>query len=95
MTQQLAEKTVHFLVSGRVQGVFFRRATKQQADMHGLGGWVRNLRDGRVEGMASGEPRRVDDFVNWLHRGPDMARVLKVEVEEADGEEGLSGFEVR
>jgi len=95
VTQPFAEKTIHFLVSGRVQGVFFRRATKQQADMHGLGGWVRNLRDGRVEGMASGEPRRVDDFVNWLHRGPDMARVLKVELEETEAGEDYSGFEVR
>jgi len=95
VTQQQSKNTVYFLVSGRVQGVFFRRATKQQADMHGLGGWVRNLPDGRVEGMAAGEPRRLDDFINWLQRGPDLARVLKVEVEQVEAEGEFFGFDIR
>ena len=90
-----ADKTVHFLVSGRVQGVFFRMATKQQADLYGLSGWVCNRRDGRVEGVVAGASRRLDDFIAWLHRGPDLARVLKVELEEVEGEENYSGFEIR
>lgn len=89
------DKTVHFLVSGRVQGVFFRMATKQQADLYGLTGWVCNRRDGRVEGMVSGGQQRLDDFIAWLHRGPDLARVLKVELEDVEGEENFSGFEIR
>lgn len=91
---QEQDKTVHFLVSGRVQGVFFRRATKQQADLHGLSGWVCNRRDGRVEGVVAGRRKRLDDFIAWLHRGPDLARVLKVEVEEIEGED-FDGFEIR
>jgi acylphosphatase len=90
-----ADKTVHFLVSGRVQGVFFRMATKQQADLYGLSGWVCNRRDGRVEGVVAGASQRLDDFIAWLHRGPDLARVLKVELEEVEGEENYSGFEIR
>lgn len=93
--QQQTRRTVQFLVSGRVQGVFFRMATKRQADLHGLAGWVRNLPDGRVEGMASGEPGRVADFIAWLQRGPELARVLKVEVEEAEAGKELSGFQIR
>ena len=90
-----ADKIVHFLVSGRVQGVFFRMATKQQADLYGLSGWVCNRRDGRVEGVVAGASQRLDDFIAWLHRGPDLARVLKVELEEVEGEENYSGFEIR
>jgi acylphosphatase len=86
--------TVHFLVSGRVQGVFFRMAAKREADVHGLSGWVRNLSDGRVEGVAAGDNRRVDEYIAWLHRGPDLARVLKVEVEEVEEEE-FDGFVIK
>ncbi len=74
-------KTLHFLVSGRVQGVFFRMKTKQQADLFSLTGWVRNLADGRVEGIASGEENNLEDFRQWLQEGPELARVLKVEYE--------------
>jgi len=94
VSTQGPDKTVHFLVSGRVQGVFFRMATKQQADLHGLTGWVCNRRDGRVEGVVAGASRRLDDFIAWLHRGPDLAQVLKVEVEEVE-EENFEGFEIR
>jgi acylphosphatase len=81
-------------VSGRVQGVFFRMATKQQADLHGLTGWVRNRRDGRVEGVVAGGQQRLDEFIAWLHRGPDLARVLKVELEEVEGED-FDGFVIK
>ena len=72
-------KTIHVFVSGRVQGVCFRMYTQQQASMLGLTGWVRNLPDGRVEVMASGDESQLATFENWLHKGPDMAKVLNVE----------------
>ena len=76
------KKTIHCYISGRVQGVFFRAATREQAMLFGLTGWVRNLADGRVEVMASGEEAQVKHLQEWLERGPEHARVLKVEVRE-------------
>jgi len=77
-------KTIQFSVSGRVQGVFFRMRTKQQADQLGITGWVRNLPDGRVEGNASGDPKALEHFSVWLHEGPEYARVDEVEIEEVE-----------
>lgn len=86
--------TAHFLVYGRVQGVFFRTAARHEAGRRGLGGWVRNTPDGCVEGMVSGEAAALAEFRQWLHRGPDMARVLKVEWEVV-AEREFDGFMVR
>ena len=86
--------TAHFVVSGRVQGVWFRMSTKQQADFHGITGWVRNLPDGRVEGMARGDAASLKNFRSWLGHGPEMARVLKVEWSKTADQE-YNGFSVR
>ena len=75
-------KTIHFFVSGRVQGVFFRAETKRRAEQDGITGWVRNLMDGRVEGTASGEETQIKQFSAWLHQGPAYARVDGVSIEE-------------
>jgi acylphosphatase len=82
------------VVSGRVQGVFFRDTMRRRAESAGLAGWVRNTPDGTVEAVFEGEPEAVDDLVEFSRRGPSRAEVAAVEVidEEADG---LSGFEVR
>ena len=77
-------KTIKFQVSGRVQGVFFRASTKQQAGNLSLGGWVRNCRNGDVEGVASGEVEQIERFTAWLKQGPAMARVQKLDVYEID-----------
>jgi len=87
-------KTIHFFISGRVQGVFFRMRTKQQAELLGITGWVRNLTDGRVEGSASGDPKQLDRFSAWLHEGPEYARVERVEIEEVEHHE-FTDFRVR
>jgi acylphosphatase len=68
----------HFLVSGRVQGVFFRASAQELALQLGLTGWVRNLPDGRVELVACGEPTRVAELERWLWQGPPHARVESV-----------------
>jgi len=86
--------TIHFYVSGRVQGVFFRAATRQQARLFDLSGWVRNTPDGRVEGVVCGEAAPLAEFHRWLQRGPEMARVLEVEWEVVPDQE-FDGFTVR
>lgn len=67
-----------FVVSGQVQGVFYRAATQDTARRLGLGGWVRNLSDGRVELVACGEEAKLKDLEAWLWRGPPHARVEQV-----------------
>ena len=88
------KQTLHFFVTGRVQGVFFRMHTRQQAQLYNLTGWVRNLPDGRVEGVASGDETGLKNFRAWLQQGPELARVADVEVEELEFEE-FGGFTVR
>ena len=69
-----------FLVSGRVQGVFYRDSARRQALALGISGWVRNLRDGRVEVLACGESGQLETFANWLEIGPEYAKVTNIEV---------------
>lgn len=82
------------LVSGEVQGVFFRDTCRRVAAQQGVAGWVRNLPDGRVEAVFEGLPESVDRLVDWARRGPGAARVSEVRVE-AEAPEGLRGFTIR
>ena len=75
-------KIVHVLISGSVQGVWFRAWTVQEASARGLDGWVRNRRDGDVEALFCGPADKVDDMIRACHRGPESARVSNVEVTE-------------
>jgi acylphosphatase len=81
-------------VSGRVQGVWFRESCHEQAQLAGVGGWVRNLVDGRVEVVLEGPRDAVDRVVVWCHRGPRRARVDRVEVVD-EAPVGERGFRVR
>lgn len=76
--------TRHFYIKGQVQGVYFRAGTQQCAKRLGLTGWVRNLRDGRVEALASGQTAALDDFESWLRQGPENALVEQVTVKIVD-----------
>lgn len=67
-----------FLVSGRVQGVFFRASTRERAQALGLRGHAVNLADGRVEVLAAGDAAALDTLAEWLRHGPPMARVDQV-----------------
>ncbi|MBN6151390.1 acylphosphatase [Xanthomonas sp. AmX2] len=67
-----------FLVSGRVQGVFFRASTRERAQALGLDGYARNLADGRVEVVAAGEAAALETLAQWLQHGPPAARVVQV-----------------
>lgn len=73
-----AVETLSVRVSGKVQGVGFRAATVRQAHQLGLGGWVRNLDDGRVEALLQGEHAALDRMLSWLLQGPPAARVTDV-----------------
>jgi acylphosphatase len=78
----MADKArVHVLIEGRVQGVFFRASTRDEARARGLAGWARNLSDGRVEALFEGDKRVVEDMLRWCHKGPPYAYVDRVEVE--------------
>jgi acylphosphatase len=70
----------HVYVSGRVQGVFFRSETQDQARRHGLTGWVRNLPDGRIEAVFEGDKENVESLIEFCKRGPPAAKVTNVEV---------------
>lgn len=82
------------LISGRVQGVFFRDTCRRMAEQHGVSGWVRNLPDGRVEAVFEGPAAAVRELVDWSRRGPRSAAVADVRVA-AEPPEGISGFLVR
>ena len=82
------------LVSGRVQGVFFRDACRRMAREQGVAGWVRNLPDGQVEAVFEGRPEDVDRLVAWARRGPSRAAVAGVAVQ-AEPPEGLDTFLIR
>jgi len=84
---------IHCIVSGRVQGVFFRASAQAEAGRLGLTGWARNLRDGRVEVVACGEQAALDAFRDWLRDGPEHARVDDLSVTARDFDDSLTTFE--
>lgn len=81
-----------FFVSGKVQGVWFRASTREQALGLGLRGYARNLADGRVEVLAAGPEEALDALDRWLHRGPPLARVDAVERSPAHEDEAGGTF---
>jgi acylphosphatase len=82
-----------FLITGKVQGVYFRHSTRLEAQRLGVGGVARNLSDGSVEVIAHGEPAALDSLREWLSQGPPMARVDGV-LEMACEVEAMASFSV-
>ena len=82
------------VVHGRVQGVFFRGSTQEEARRAGIDGWVRNLPDGAVEAVFEGEAAAVERLEAYCRRGPPWAQVMRVEITE-EVPEGEQGFRVR
>jgi len=87
-------KAAHMIVSGRVQGVFYRASAADQARTLGLSGWVRNLPDGRVEALFEGREAVILKMIDWCRLGPPSAKVSGVDVAWR-APEGFQGFEVR
>ena len=85
---------VHCIVSGRVQGVFYRAATQEKASELDLTGWVRNMPDGQVEVVACGDNREVQKLLDWLWQGPAHAEVSNVDITDIENE-SIDGFTVR
>jgi acylphosphatase len=82
------------IISGRVQGVFFRDTARRRAESAGVAGWIRNTPDGTVEAVFEGEPEAVHEMVEFSRAGPSRAEVAGIEVVDEEPE-GLFGFEVR
>jgi len=88
------QQTVKIDISGRVQGVYFRRFTKNKAVELGIKGTVRNKEDGRVEIIAQADQEKMEPFLKWCHKGPITARVDKVDIEEQANENEFKSFEI-
>ena len=90
----MAKQRVRLIVKGKVQGVFFRQALKVMAKKHNLSGWVKNLKNGRVETLLEGEDMDVSTVVEWCHAGPANARVEDIEIKNEKFKGEFSKFEV-
>ena len=89
------KSNVHIVISGRVQGVWFRANTKQKAEQLGLTGWVRNTHDGCVEAVFEGEEKLVNKMIEWCHKGPSLAKVEEVKVKIQNLTNRFDGFSIR
>lgn len=87
-------RRVKILVSGRVQGVYFRVFTQNKAKHFGVKGSVKNLPDGRVEIIAEAEHPTIEKFIQWCHKGPVTARVDQIEITDLDHHGTLEVFEI-
>ena len=88
------KKRYHVLISGHVQGVFFRANTRRQARALGLTGWVRNLPDGRVESVFEGNEKQAEEMLAWCNTGTLPARVDRVAATEEKIGGGFTGFDI-
>jgi len=87
-------KRIHVIVEGRVQGVFFRAYTRDEAVGLGLAGWVKNRPDGSVEALVEGKKNAVDKMEHWFHRGSPHSNVTRVHVTEETPVGDNSTFEI-
>ena len=85
----------HIFLSGRVQGVFFRENTKNKAKELGVFGWIKNLADGQVEAVFEGSKEDIEQIIEWVKKGPPLAKVEKVEVLEQKYQGEFKDFEIK
>lgn len=86
---------VHAIVEGRVQGVGFRYFVRQAANALSVGGWVRNLADGRVELMAEGQKEALEALLRSVREGPRASKVSRIEQNWGDAQGEFEGFAIR
>ncbi len=91
----MSKKTIHAIIDGNVQGVFFREYTRREALKAGVTGWVRNKSDGTVETIISGSTESVVYMQNWLQQGSPHSTVLHVQITELEASETFSDFQIR
>ncbi len=89
------EARAHVVVSGTVQGVFFRARTVDRANQLGVKGWVRNTPEGKVEAVLEGDKGRVEAMIEFCRKGPEGAEVKDVEVDWEEYKGEFTGFEIR
>jgi len=89
------KSNVHVIISGRVQGVWFRANTRQKAEQLGVTGWVRNTNDGCVEAVFEGEKNCVKEMLEWCKNGPPLAKVENVEIKKQTPTNGFNGFSIK
>jgi len=97
-TESSTEKIrAHVFVSGRVQGVFFRENARKKARRLGVFGWVKNLKDKRVEAVFEGDKDKVEEMVDWARKGPIWAKIEALDLiwEDYQGESKSKDFEIR
>ncbi len=88
-------KSMRCVISGKVQGVYFRAWTKEQADSLGVKGWVRNISEGRVEVLAQGADDSLAEFKKRLIQGSTMSEVKNIDCETMDYDKEYNFFETR
>jgi len=89
------KSNLHVIISGTVQGVWFRASTKQQAEKLGLTGWVRNTDTGKVEAVFEGEDEKLDEMIKWCHRGPSLSKVKKVDIKKQKPTNAFDDFLIK
>ena len=90
----MKQQRVHLLVTGKVQGVFFRQALKVVAKKNNVLGWVRNLKDGCVEAILEGDNKSINSVIEWTRIGPANSRVDDIEVNNEEFKNEFSAFDV-
>ncbi len=90
----MSNNRIRIFVTGKVQGVFFRQALKVMAKKNNIFGWVKNLKDGRVEAILEGDEEKISRLVEWAHGGPANARVEDVEIRNEKFTDEFSKFDV-
>jgi acylphosphatase len=87
--------TIHLIIQGKVQGVFYRASAREKALSLGLTGWVKNTREGDVEIMASGKAENLEKFTQWCRQGPPQSKVTNVISGQVNVEEKFQGFSIQ
>ena len=85
----------HVIISGRVQGVWFRASVKNKAEQLGINGWVRNTDNGNVEAIFEGNEKNIEEMLKWCSHGPSLAKVDNVEVTKQPASNEFDQFSVR
>tara|TARA_B110000014_G_scaffold170281_1_gene120955 strand:+ start:265 stop:543 length:279 start_codon:yes stop_codon:yes gene_type:complete len=90
----MVKQRIHIFLTGKVQGVFFRQATKVVAIKNNVTGWVKNLENGEVEILLEGDDKNVNSVIDWCRNGPANSRVDEVKIEQQEFSGQYSNFEV-
>lgn len=91
----MAEARAHLIISGRVQGVFYRAFVEETALSLGLKGWVRNMPDGRVEAVFEGEKDNIQKAISICYKGPPVSKVSDISVKWEEFQAEFSRFSIR